>query len=146
MILNTQREVRVAARRIEAFASKARRVLRLSPDSCSICLVSRAQIAKWNRSYRGKSKPTDVLSFPAEDLPNRLVKARRVSPKTFLGDIAICPAVARENAVRFNRAPHEELCILVLHGMLHLMGYDHEKDAGQMDRREARLRKKLGLI
>jgi probable rRNA maturation factor len=145
MILNNQRQVRVAIGQLEAFAAKTRRALRLSVASCSICLVTRGEIAKWNRAYRGKNKPTDVLSFPSEEALARATRRRRLRRGTFLGDIAICPAVARKNAARFGRTPHQELCILVLHGMLHLMGYDHEKDAGQMDRREARLRKKLGL-
>jgi len=94
--------------------------------------VTNAQIARWNRGYRRKNKPTDVLSFPAEE-------------KSYLGDIAIAPAVARRNARRFGRTFEDEMRILILHGMLHLMGYDHETDTGQMDRREQRLRRTLGL-
>jgi probable rRNA maturation factor len=63
----------------------------------------------------------------------------------YLGDIAVAPAVARRNARRFGRTFAEEMHILILHGMLHLMGYDHETDTGQMDRRERRLRRALGL-
>jgi len=62
-----------------------------------------------------------------------------------VGDIAIAPAVARRNALRFGRTFEDEMRILILHGALHLMGYDHETDTGQMDRRERRLRRKLGL-
>jgi probable rRNA maturation factor len=67
------------------------------------------------------------------------------SSASYLGDIAIAPAVARRNARRFGRTFGEEMRILILHGMLHLMGYDHETDSGQMDRRERRLRRALGL-
>lgn len=63
----------------------------------------------------------------------------------YLGDIAIAPAVARRNARRFARTLDGELKILILHGVLHLLGYDHETDQGQMDRVEARLRRRLGL-
>jgi probable rRNA maturation factor len=63
----------------------------------------------------------------------------------YLGDIAIAPGVARRNARRFGRTFNDEMRILLLHGMLHLMGYDHETDTGQMDRREQRLRRTLGL-
>jgi probable rRNA maturation factor len=69
----------------------------------------------------------------------------RGSPLFYLGDIAVAPAVARRNARRFGRTFAEEMHILILHGMLHLMGYDHETDTGQMDRRERRLRRALGL-
>jgi probable rRNA maturation factor len=62
-----------------------------------------------------------------------------------LGDIAIAPAVARRNALRFGRSFDQEMRMLILHGLLHLMGYDHESDSGQMERRENRLRRELGL-
>ena len=73
------------------------------------------------------------------------------SPRTadfsasYLGDIAIAPAVARRNAHRFGRTFADEMRILIVHGMLHLMGYDHETDTGQMDRRERRVRRALEL-
>jgi probable rRNA maturation factor len=63
----------------------------------------------------------------------------------YWGDIAIAPAIARQNARRFGRALDDEMRILILHGILHLMGYDHETDNGQMERREMRLRRRLGL-
>ncbi len=62
-----------------------------------------------------------------------------------MGDIAIAPSVARRNALRFGRTFDQEIRILILHGVLHLMGYDHESDSGQMERRENRLRRELGL-
>ena len=64
---------------------------------------------------------------------------------SFLGDIAISPVVACQNAKRFGRTMTEEICILMLHGVLHLLGYDHETDRGEMERVEARLRRRLGL-
>ena len=67
------------------------------------------------------------------------------SSTSYLGDIAIAPAVARRNALRFGRTFDHEMRILILHGVLHLMGYDHETDQGQMTRRENRLRRDLGL-
>jgi probable rRNA maturation factor len=63
----------------------------------------------------------------------------------YFGDIAIAPAVARRNARRFGRTFDNEMRILILHGILHLMGYDHEADDGQMERRENRLRRELKL-
>jgi probable rRNA maturation factor len=155
MIINHQRRIRVRVGELEKFLVRVRRMLGLSKDSVSICLVTDAQIAKWNRAYRGKICPTDVLSFPADGARPRVKNPsgtrRRVKTPSrahvsiYLGDIAIAPAVARRNAVQFGRTLPEELHILILHGVLHLMGYDHETDTGQMDRREQMLRRKLGL-
>lgn len=155
MIINRQRRIRVRVRDLESFLARVRRMLGIPKESVSICLVADAQIAKWNRVYRGKIRPTDVLSFPADGArpsvkdpsgTRRRVKARsRGQVTTYLGDIAIAPAVARRNALQFGRTLPEELRILILHGVLHLMGYDHETDTGKMDRREQLLRRKLGL-
>jgi probable rRNA maturation factor len=161
MILNQQRRVRVSISGLEKFLAAARKRLRLARRSLTVALVTDAQIARWNRAYRGKNRPTDVLSFPAnvsqaqpattrKHRPRRSTRAARVSASTsapeYLGDIAIAPAVARCNAQRFGRAFDHEMRILILHGILHLLGYDHETDTGQMDRRENRLRRDLGLL
>ncbi len=120
-------------------------------DSFAVSLVTNAQIARWNRRYRGKTGPTDVLSFPVESARKPSRKSSRSNGNqpvdgNYLGDIAIAPAVARRNARRFGRTFEQEMHILVLHGMLHLMGYDHETDRGQMDRREQKMRRVLGLV
>lgn len=112
--------------------------MKLKPGSVAIAFVSDAEIARLNKTYRRKNKPTDVLSFPAQS-------AKRPSKNEFLGDIAIAPSVARRYARRNGRALQSEICVLILHGILHLLGYDHETDRGQMDRIEHKLRRKLGL-
>ncbi len=140
MILNRQKRVRVALPPLEKFARQVRRELRLDGREVAICLVSDAEMARLNKTYRGKQDPTDVLSFPASEE----VASRRASSKS-LGDIAIAPMVARRNAKRYGRTLPDELRILILHGVLHLMGYDHERDSGQMERRERLLRRRLGL-
>jgi probable rRNA maturation factor len=153
MILNRQRNVRVPVRDLGEFLARARRVLRLPAESVTVCLVTNSEMAKWNRAYRGKKGATDVLSFPADAEKERHRKSRAdryrfmtpASSVSYLGDIAIAPAVARRNARRFGRTFAEEMRILILHGMLHLMGYDHETDTGEMDRRERRMRRALGL-
>ena len=164
MILNRQRGIRVSIRKLERFAAQASELLRLAPDAVTVCLVSNAQIATWNRAYRGKNGPTDVLSFAAEaeaakerrgakGRRNGVGKTSRRSRKPadfetrarYLGDIAIAPGVARRHALRLGRKFEDEMRILILHGMLHLMGYDHETDGGQMDRRERKLRRALRL-
>lgn len=155
MIVNRQRRIPVRLSELERFAVRARRALRLPEDSLTICLVTDAQITRWNGAYRSKSEPTDVLSFPADENGGR---RRQQNPKTqrdtgttmarstpYLGDIAIAPAVALRNSRRRGQDLDAELRILILHGMLHLMGYDHESDNGQMVRRERRLRRGLGL-
>ena len=111
MILNRQQRVRVPVKNLERFFSRARRALRLPADSFTVCLVTNVEIARWNRVYRGKSGPTDVLSFPIDAKQNKQRKAPafrgRFLPATssasYLGDIAIAPAVARRNARRLGR-------------------------------------------
>jgi probable rRNA maturation factor len=151
MILNRQGNVRVPVGELGKFLSRARRALRLPAESVTVCLVTNSEMARWNRAYRGKRGATDVLSFPAADKRNERKRAVRPRARTqlaaanYLGDIAIAPTVARDNARRFGRTFADEMRILILHGMLHLIGYDHETDTGQMDRRERRLRRALGL-
>ena len=138
-IHNNQKSVRLALRPLEQFFEKAAIQLKLKSDGAAIALVTDAEISRLNKKYRKKNKPTDVLSFPAQN------SAKRPNKNKFLGDIAIAPAVARRYAQKNGRSLQTELCILILHGILHLMGYDHETDRGQMDRIERQLRRKLGL-
>lgn len=147
MILNHQRRVRVQLQGLERFLARVLRKVQLRSDALTVCLVTDNEMARWNRAYRGKNRPTDVLSFPANDsLPQRRRRAKGgACTAMYLGDIAIAPAVARRNALRFGHEFHDELRILILHGVLHLMGYDHETDKGEMDRREQHLRRELGL-
>ncbi len=152
MILNRQRAVRVARRPLEVFLARVQRELGLGKADVTVCLVSDAEIARMNQTFRKKKGPTDVLSFTAAErarpvrLPRRSgSRQRNVAGLEFLGDVAIAPATARRNAKKLSRALRDELRILMLHGVLHLLGYDHETDRGKMDRVEARLRKKLRL-
>jgi probable rRNA maturation factor len=151
MILNRQRTVRVARPPLEAFLARVREQLRLNGAEITVCLVSDPAIAHMNETYRHKKGPTDVLSFPSREgeaaaAPKRVKReTAAVDDSHFLGDIAISPATARRNAKKFRRTLPSELQILILHGVLHLLGYDHETDKGQMTRIENRLRRKLGL-
>jgi probable rRNA maturation factor len=151
MISNRQRAVRLSIRSLEQFFSRTMKHVRLPRSAASVCLVTNGQIKKWNAAYRGKKRPTDVLSFPSDDgsgaVPASGANRRqdRGASKIYLGDIAIAPAVARRNARLCGRTLDQEMRILILHGILHLMGYDHETDTGQMDRREQRLRRALGI-
>lgn len=97
-------------------------------------LVTRdAEMQRLNRDFRGKDCSTDVLSFPSGETAG------------FLGDIAISFQQARRQAGEYGHSVTEEIQILMLHGVLHLLGMDHEKDRGQMARAESRWRARLGL-
>ena len=96
-------------------------------------ITSDAELRRLNRDFRGKDEPTDVLSFPSP------------SPSGFLGDLAISLPRACEQAAEFNHALEDELCVLLLHGVLHLLGHDHEADRGRMKRAESAWRRRFGL-
>ena len=138
----------------------------------SVALVSDRRIRALNRSYRGKDSATDVLSFAARAPKARRQRApspqrprlrssanhratagpsdaptahRRTATSNFLGDIVIARGVAKRQAREARHSEQTELRILALHGLLHLLGYDHERDGGRMGRAERRLRRKGGL-
>jgi probable rRNA maturation factor len=121
-----------------------------TPTAVTVAVVSDARVRALNRSYRGKDRETDVLSFPSQDQASvRATRSSRTclgSPApTFLGDIVIARGVAKRQALRLGHAERTEWRVLALHGLLHLLGYDHETDRGTMARAEARLRRKGGL-
>ena len=138
MIVNRQRRVPVSIPPLQQFHERVRRELGFAPESVTIQLISDAAIARLNETYRKKQGPTDVLSFPAEG-------NRPTSDTEYVGDIAISPETARRNARHFARTLPAEMRILILHGMIHLAGFDHETDHGEMNRFERRLRKRLGV-
>ena len=129
----------------------------------TVALVSDARVRQLNRRFRGVDRPTDVLSFPNEPLHDIRRAAASASPRglkparseaeagsrkpagRYLGDIVIAAGVAERQARRAGHSRLTELRILALHGLLHLAGYDHERDDGRMARMEARLRRKGGL-
>jgi probable rRNA maturation factor len=116
---------------LSRFATQAQRALSLRGD-VNICITSSSEMRSLNRRFRGKNKATDVLSFPSQ--------TREVA-----GDIAISLEIAARNAAELKHDLATELKILILHGMLHLAGFDHEIDDGAMEAREASLRKKFKL-
>jgi probable rRNA maturation factor len=138
MIVNRQRRVHVAIEPLQQFYERVRRELGFAPESVTIQLISDDTMARFNETFRKTHGPTDVLSFPANG-------ARRTQGAKYIGDIAISPETARRNARRFSRSFPAEMRILILHGMIHLAGFDHETDHGEMDRLERRLRKRLGV-
>lgn len=124
-----------APRTLARFLDEAQKAVRLKGE-VSVLLTTDRAIRRLNRDFRGKDKATDVLSFPAEA---GFVDA------AIAGDLAISVPTARKQAAAQGHALRVELKVLLLHGLLHLAGYDHEADTGQMARREQKLRAQLGL-
>jgi probable rRNA maturation factor len=118
----------VSAVQLQRFARRAQKLAEVQGE-VDILIATNKRLRDLNRRFRRKDKPTDVLSFP----------------RPSGGDIAISAQIARDNAQRYGHSMANELKILVLHGMLHLAGYDHESDNGRMARAEARLRSQLKL-
>jgi len=129
-----------SAASLARFAGRAQRAAGLR-GRVSILVTGSAELRRLNRRYRRKDKATDVLSFAAGG-----TRAGRPHPHV-AGDIAISAEVAAENARRLGHSPAAEVKILILHGLLHLAGLDHDdaRDRGRMSRREERLRRRLGL-
>jgi probable rRNA maturation factor len=146
-IENAQQDVGLELAGLERFLLRVNRELGLHPRSVFVRFVADTEMARLNRTFRKKPRTTDVLSFPSEtrSRPAGLRRLTRALRGSFLGDIAISPVVASRNAKRFGRTMTEEICILMLHGVLHLLGYDHETDRGEMERVETMLRRRLGL-
>jgi probable rRNA maturation factor len=133
-VVNRQRRLKVDTEAWSNFAAKALNAIGKSGSSATVAFVSDTSIRKLNRQFRNIDKATDVLSFPADE-----------PGEQNLGDIAVSVdtalAQAKENDLSFD----EEVAQLILHGLLHLAGYDHETDDGEMNKLELRLRRKLGI-
>jgi probable rRNA maturation factor len=122
---------RLPRREIEEFARRCIRAVRAGSRELTIAIVGDAEMARLNQRFRGKKKPTDVLTFPGEG--------------SYLGDVVISLDRARAQARDEGHSTATEVRYLVLHGVLHAFGYDHETDEGEMNRLELRIRKKVGL-
>ena len=120
----------VGTRALAQFAGRAQRAAGISGE-VHVLITTSAELRRLNRRFRKKNEATDVLSFP--------------SGEGTLGDLAISAEIAAHNAHRLGHSAADEMKILILHGLLHLAGYDHETDEGAMARKEARLRRTLGL-
>ena len=134
MIIVRKNVVGLSEIALARFVTRASRAARLH-GAVNVLLTSNSELRALNSRFRGKNRPTDVLSFPPVfGLGN-----------AFAGDVAISAEMAAHNARRLGHSPAEEVEILVLHGLLHLAGYDHERDHGEMARTEERLRRALHL-
>jgi probable rRNA maturation factor len=135
VVILQKRVVDLTRLSLERFVARARQAAGL-PGTVDILVTSNAEMRSLNRRFRGKDKATDVLSFPAVPDKNR---------QHFAGEIAISAEIAAQNARDLGHTVAQELKILALHGILHLRGYDHERDNGQMERHERELRARLRL-
>jgi probable rRNA maturation factor len=131
---------RLSARALTRFLARAQWAVRLRGE-VSVLLTTDRRIRRLNREYRGKDKATDVLSFPARER----VQNQKKTHEMIAGDLAISRDTAGKQAAARGHSLETEIKVLILHGLLHLAGYDHEDDAGQMAKREQRLRAQLGL-
>jgi len=131
----------VLSRQVEGLTERA--LAKFVVDACratrikgspTVLITSSRRMRRLNADFRGKDYPTDVLSFPSPSFV-----------EGFSGDIAVSADIAGRNARTLGHSPADEIKILILHGILHLAGYDHESDNGEMAKKESHLRQKLGL-
>lgn len=185
MVINSQTKVSVNTAAVRTFVRKLSAALRLEGRHFNVCFVDDSWVQRLNSEFRGKPRPTDVLSFPWAQLGSgaesradsslrsaslRTTPASRCHPerrdgsafphcaprrsteirwgdefKGFLGDIVISAETARRNAALAGHFTQREIRWLILHGLLHLLGYDHERDHGEMTRLELSLRGRVGI-
>jgi probable rRNA maturation factor len=124
----------LSRRGLTRFLNRARVAVNLDGE-VDVLLTSDAALKRLNRDFRGKDKPTDVLSFPS---PEEIAADHA-------GDLAISLDTAARQAASFGHTLRDEVRVLILHGLLHLSGMDHETDRGEMEAREAELRRELKL-
>ena len=138
-VVNRQRKLRLDCVRWQTFARKALGIMPVDAGGVTIAFVSDRAMRELNRRWRRMDQTTDVLSFPAAQ--DQFEKAEGLS----LGDVVISVEQAARQAAEQGLQFDEEISQLILHGLLHLCGYDHETDKGEMNRMELRLRRRLGI-
>ncbi|HEY6804367.1 MAG TPA: rRNA maturation RNase YbeY [Pyrinomonadaceae bacterium] len=131
-VVNRQRGIKIATASWSKRAEEMAEAIGHHEALATIAFVSDKKIRELNRQFRGIDKATDVLSFPSDEINE-------------LGDIAISVQTAARQANENGLTLDEEIAQLILHGLLHLSGYDHETDNGEMNKLELRLRKKLKI-
>jgi probable rRNA maturation factor len=138
-VINRQRKVPIDCERWRQFATKAMQAGPSESAGASVVFVSDRLMRQLNRRWRGKHGTTDVLSFPANQ--DEFEK----TDGAILGEVVISVEQAARQAKENRLDLDDEIAQLILHGLLHLSGYDHSTDNGEMDRLELRLRRKLGI-
>jgi probable rRNA maturation factor len=130
-IQNPRRYPEGAAREVRPWLGRLVSSLAPEADSFSVRFAGDRAMRRFNRSYRGKDRTTDVLSFPGVETPEG----------RHLGDVVVSVPTARRQALHRGHSVEREVRTLLLHGLLHCLGYDHEADDGEMDRLETSLRR-----
>ncbi len=138
-VVNRQRKRKLDLQHWEKFAETALRVLPATAAGVTVAFVSDPAMRELNRRWRGQTGTTDVLSFSADQ--DEFEKSEGPT----LGDVVISVDQAARQAAENKLAFDDEIAQLILHGLLHLCGYDHSTDNGEMNRLELRLRRKLGI-
>jgi probable rRNA maturation factor len=138
-VVSRQRRQKMDCEHWQMFGEKSLEAIGKSGHNATIAFVSDRQIRILNKRFRGQNKPTDVLSFPAGD------DEFDVASPPSLGDIAISVERAESQAAENGLTFEKEIAQLILHGLLHLCGYDHETDNGEMNQLELRLRDQIGV-
>ena len=138
-IINRQRSKPINAKQLRELSEQALQTIGSSKQAATVVFVSDAAIRKLNKQFRGQDQVTDVLSFPHE------AERFEAENQLQLGEVVIgvgrAAAQAKQNGLTFSNEVEQ----MILHGLLHLCGYDHETDDGEMNRLEVKLRKKLGI-
>lgn len=136
--INQQRKIIIDLTLIDSFAEKCVSAIEeIKDQSITIAFVSDRKMKELNKQFRGKNSTTDVLSFPFEQ--------DEFTTEGYLGDIVISAEQARKQAIENNLNFDTEIKQLILHGILHLCGYDHETDNGEMNSKELILREELEI-
>lgn len=138
-IVNRQRRLKIREQMLGQIASRALSAISAEDSGVTIAFISDRSMRTLNRRFRGKNVATDVLSFGSEQAEFELSEGHT------LGDIVISVDRAEDQAAEHGLEFEEELAQLILHGLLHLCGYDHESDNGEMNALEIKLREQLGL-
>lgn len=139
MVIFEKKVAGLSRNALTRFLLKARRAVGLR-GKVDVLITGSTAMRSLNLRFRGKNMSTDVLSFPSEPTPSEPGKGTGPA-----GEIAISADIARQNAARLGHSAAVEIKVLTLHGILHLAGLDHERDNGEMARKEAHLRKLLRL-
>ncbi len=142
VVILRRKIAKLSASTLERFVLRVRRLVRLR-GTVNVLVTNSFELRALNSRFRGADKATDVLSFPSPHIEE--IEAEHGKARCAAGEVAISADVARENAARLGHTVADEVKILTLHGILHLAGFDHERDNGEMASRESQLRRELKL-
>lgn len=147
ILKNTQRSIKLDLKTIKHDAQKILDILDYADFDLGIWCTTNATIRTYNKKFRNKDKPTDILSFPFH---TELKAGQRIAPLSpddkNLGDLILSPSYIHNDAPRYNLTLEERIRVLLVHGICHLLGYDHldDRDYKVMHKKEQELLKKLG--